>query len=174
MASFKDSWSATIRDPKFWSLSPGDRVNKLLRINVDEKSRFYAQFLYKDCSLVSIKQTSKGTCTATFKFKVDEYYCNGSDNLHGGAQATIFDILTSVALQAIGTPDFWVTPGVSRTLNVTYLRPAPLGSEVLCEVEIVHTGRNLSLQTGRLKRASDGAVLSTCEHNKVAVPVPKL
>ncbi|EMC97471.1 hypothetical protein BAUCODRAFT_54865, partial [Baudoinia panamericana UAMH 10762] len=104
-----------------------------------------------------------------FAFKVDRYYCNPTNNLHGGAQAAMFDVCTSLAIQAIGSLDNWITGGVSRVLSVTYVRPAAEGEDVLMECEICHTGKTLALTRGVLKRERDGAILSTCEHNKAAV-----
>lgn len=75
-----------------------------------------------------------------------------------------------MAMQAIGKQDFWLNGGVSRTLNVSYLRPAPEGEDLLLECEVVHMGKTLALLRAVLKRESDGAVISTCEHNKAAVP----
>lgn len=71
----------------------------------------------------------------------------------------------------------WRRLGVSRTLAVTYVRPAPSGGAVLIECEQVHAGKRLSSLRGVLRRARDGAVLATCEHGKVIldledVPVP--
>lgn len=82
----------------------------------------------------------------------------------------MFDIATSLAMQAIGKRDFWINGGVTRVLTVTYLRPAPEGEDVLLECDVVHMGKKLALVKGTLKRESDGAVISTCDHNKAAVP----
>ncbi|CAK7206864.1 hypothetical protein SEUCBS139899_009670 [Sporothrix eucalyptigena] len=73
----------------------------------------------------------------------------------------------------------WQRLGVSRTLAVTYVRPAPCNSEVLLECEQVHAGKRMSSLRGVLRRRRDGAVLATCEHGKVIlepeyVPSPKL
>lgn len=83
--------------------------------------------------------------------------------------ASIFDVLTSVALQAVTTKDGWLNAGVSRNLLCTYIRPAPEGEELLLDCEIVHVGKSLALLKGVLKRKRDGAVISTCEHNKAFV-----
>lgn len=61
---------------------------------------------------------------------------------------------------------------MSRTLNVTYIRPVPLGEKVLIESEVVHAGKRLCSLMGTIKRASDGAVLATCEHGKVSIDPP--
>lgn len=54
-------------------------------------------------------------------------------------------------------------------LTVNYLRPAPTGTELELETEIISAGKNLAMLRGIIRRASDGAAISTCEHNKVAV-----
>ena len=56
--------------------------------------------------------------------------------MHGGAQASLFDITTSLALIPISRPGFWMLGGVSRVLTVTYLRPLPTGEKVLLECEV--------------------------------------
>lgn len=121
------------------------------------------------CKLKDVEVLSPTQSRVTFSFKVERTYCNGSGNLHGGAQATMYDFCTSVALQAIGKPDFWLNGGVSRVLTVTYLRPAPAGEELLLECEVVHMGKSLAMLRALLKRKRDGAIISTCEHNKAAV-----
>ncbi|KAK4129999.1 hypothetical protein BT67DRAFT_446108 [Trichocladium antarcticum] len=101
--------------------------------------------------------------------------CNRLANLHGGCAATIFDFCTSTPLALVAKPGFWSYLGVSRTLNTTYLRPAPLGAEVRVECEIVQLGQRLCTLRGTMRRASDGAVLATCEHGKVNTdPVAKV
>ncbi|KAF2765738.1 hypothetical protein EJ03DRAFT_247466, partial [Teratosphaeria nubilosa] len=113
-----------------------------------------------------------------FAFKADKFYCNGSGNLHGGAQAMMFDMCTSLAAQSIAAQpdtgisrslDSWINAGVSRTLTVHYLRPAAEGLDLLMECEVVQIGRTMALLRGVLKRADDGTLLSTCEHTKAAV-----
>lgn len=63
--------------------------------------------------------------------------------VHGGCTATLFDSTTTAALIAISRPGFWVSSGVSRTLNVTYLRPVTQGTTVIIETEVVHAGKRL-------------------------------
>jgi acyl-coenzyme A thioesterase 13 len=72
-----------------------------------------------------------------------------------------------VPLALVARKGYWARMGVSRTLNVAYLRPAPVGTEVLVECEIMQIGKRLCTVRGVLKRASDGVVLATCEHGKV-------
>lgn len=139
-----------------------------------------------------------------FGYTVQPEHCNRMNNMHGGATAALFDFCTSLAMTlAPSSPKeatsaqtdaagnvvddesddeediikSWRRLGVSRTLAVTYVRPAPNGGAVLIECEQVHAGKRLSSLRGVLRRAKDGAVLATCEHGKVIldpedVPVP--
>lgn len=77
--------------------------------------------------------------------------------------------MTTSALGPIARPGFWAYLGVSRTLNVTYLRPVPVGSKVIIESTVVHAGKRLCTITATMKRESDGAVLAICEHGKVSI-----
>ncbi|KAH6631610.1 HotDog domain-containing protein [Chaetomium tenue] len=105
--------------------------------------------------------------SVTFSFIVQPQHCNRLNNLHGGCTASLFDFCTSTVLAVIARPGFWSYLGVTRTLNTTYLRPAPAGCEVRIECEIVQVGQRLCSLRGTMRRADNGAVVATCEHGKV-------
>ncbi|KAH0496894.1 hypothetical protein TgHK011_004237 [Trichoderma gracile] len=122
-----------------------------------------------------LSASSLPTPTITFSFTVDPSHANGFANLHGGAAASLLDFCTTLLLALVCKPGFWQTMGVSRTLNVTYMRPAPVGIEVLIECEMLQVGKRLCALRGTMKRKSDGELLCVCEHNKANVdPDPKL
>jgi acyl-coenzyme A thioesterase 13 len=127
-------------------------------------------------SLVLVSASSTPHGTTTFHYTVQPSHCNRLGNLHGGCISTIFDFCTTSALCPIAKPGFWAFAGVSRTLNVTYIRPAPVGERVLVVSEVVHAGKRLCSLKGVMKRESDGAVMAVCEHGKVSIdpPVEKL
>lgn len=75
-------------------------------------------------------------------------------------------------LALINKPGFWFLLGVSRTLNVTYLRPIPANETVLIECEILQVGKRLSSLKGVMKRKKDGAIMATCEHGKFNTDPP--
>jgi acyl-coenzyme A thioesterase 13 len=64
---------------------------------------------------------------------------------------------------------FWDSGHVSRTLNCTYLRPAPEGTELIVECEIVHLGKSLAELRGVMRRKDNGKVCYICEHGKAKV-----
>ena len=107
-----------------------------------------------------------------FAFTVQPTHCNRLGNLHGGCTATLFDYVTTMVLVQINRPDFWWWLGVSRTLNVTYLRPMPAEETFHIECELVHIGKRLATLKAVARRPSDGAVMAVCEHGKVNVDPP--
>ncbi|KAK4496713.1 hypothetical protein PRZ48_012696 [Zasmidium cellare] len=167
--TWPERYFAVTGDPSFARLGPEERINAVLGVKAPHDRRFLSQFFEEDCKLHSFKQTSPSTSVATFRFRVERYYINAGGSLHGGAQSLIYDHLTSLAIQAVGKPDGWLVPGVSRSLNVTYLRPAPEGTIVLCECEVMAAGKGLALMRGVMRREDDGRVISTCEHDKAFV-----
>ncbi|PKS08965.1 hypothetical protein jhhlp_003578 [Lomentospora prolificans] len=115
-----------------------------------------------------IGSTTEPVISSTFLFTVKPEHCNGALNLHGGCAASLFDHLTTMPLCFIKEPPTWKLLGVSRTLNVTYLRPVPIGTITKVVCEIVHAGRRLVTIRATMTRESDGAVLAICEHGKVS------
>ncbi|KAI2632676.1 HotDog domain-containing protein [Hypomontagnella submonticulosa] len=112
----------------------------------------------------------------TFKFTVQPIHDNGLGNLHGGCAATLFDACTTLPLHLISKPGFWQLTGVSRTLNVTYLRPIPVGTTIHVHCEILSVGRRLCALRGEMRAVNEdgkeGPLLAVCEHGKANTDPP--
>ncbi|KAL7623712.1 hypothetical protein AAE478_005264 [Parahypoxylon ruwenzoriense] len=112
----------------------------------------------------------------TFRFAVQPIHSNGLDNLHGGCAATIFDLCTTLPLHLVSRPGFWQYTGVSRALNVTYLRPVPVGTTVHIKCEVLQAGRNLCALRGEMRAVGEdgreGPLLVVCEHSKARIDPP--
>ena len=113
---------------------------------------------------IEVESASPGKLTCTLV--VTESLCNRLGNLHGGAAAVILDCITSLALRTLARDGFWETTGVSRSLNLTYLRPAAMDTRIRVEGEVVQAGRNLAHLTGRISRVDGGETCVTGTHDK--------
>ncbi|MCJ1448144.1 MAG: hypothetical protein MMC23_008658 [Stictis urceolatum] len=105
--------------------------------------------------------------------------------MHGGAAALYLDNYTSAAFTALpnfegsssqesleaidGQPRTQYVPpgGISRGLNITYLRPVRLPATVRIEVSIVQHGRSASLVRGSIASLDGKSTYFTCEHHKI-------
>lgn len=137
--------------------------------------------LYPHVELLSSKLVSPTTAMTVFALTVASTLCNGAGTLHGGAAATIFDLLTSISLAPLSRPSKFRNIGVSRTLNCTYLRPVTRGMRVRVECEVVSMGRNLCTVRGVMRKVKDdcdladehkvgtGEALVLCEHGKASI-----
>ncbi|RQM07928.1 hypothetical protein DH86_00000811 [Scytalidium sp. 3C] len=151
------------------NLPPMDRVQALIDGATSlEAYQGWGATLFTE-HVKPIPGTAKPHGSVVFSFTVQPEHTNRLGNLHGGCTATIFDFATTCALAPIARPGFWAYAGVSRTLNVTYLRPVPEGEEVLIECDVVHAGKRLCTLKGVMKRKRDGAVMAICEHGKASI-----
>ena len=91
----------------------------------------------KVVEIVEAEKMSDTTARIVYRFPVLHTYLNPTMALHGGQQAAAFDIGTTWLLALIRKPpNFWMRFGTSRSLNVTYVRPAPEGEILLMETEV--------------------------------------
>lgn len=109
---------------------------------------------------------------ATFRMLVTPSMTNALNNLHGGCAATIIDILTSIPVMAVGTPGVFQYGGVSRNLNVTYLRPVPVHTEIRVVCEVTQIGKRLALLRAEIRRVEDDVLCMLSEHQKANVDPP--
>ncbi|KAH8889665.1 hypothetical protein GQ53DRAFT_689479 [Thozetella sp. PMI_491] len=160
--------------PSLVNFVGADRVKEYMRRDaehISEGNRDWTSSLLPHISLVAASSAQPHP-KLVFAYTVQAEHCNRLGNLHGGCAATLFDFLTTMVLTQVNSPGFWWFLGVSRTLNVTYLRPMPLDQTFHFECEIVHVGKRLAALKGTAKRPSDGAVMAICEHGKVNTDPP--
>lgn len=116
----------------------GDRYHAIV------KSKNFNGFDRHLMELLKIVDASE-TGTVDFEMLMDEHYTNLNGVMHGGAAALIFDMCTTSALGPLARPGFWeyipdfsflhchrlilcsFLGGVTRTLNISYLRAIPIG-----------------------------------------------
>ncbi|KAH7370793.1 thioesterase family protein-like protein [Rhexocercosporidium sp. MPI-PUGE-AT-0058] len=109
--------------------------------------------------------------TVTFEFYIDERYSNVNGVMHGGAAGVIFDMCTTTALGPLAKPGFWdFLGGVTRTLNISYLRAIPVGTIVRIHSVVMQVGKTMAMIRGTMTTQDGKTVFCTCEHHKVGVP----
>ena len=79
-------------------------------------------------------------------------HVNVAKNLHGGAAATLVDVVGTLA---IINADRHHRFGVSTDLNVTWFAPIPLGDAAIVDARALKTGRTLAFVTVDIRRESD-------------------
>ncbi|KAF5850474.1 hypothetical protein GGP41_002713 [Bipolaris sorokiniana] len=102
---------------------------------------------------------------AIFELEVIPQLCNPMNNMHGGAMALLADMTTTMAGAPIARQGWWEFGGVSRTLSVTYVRPALLGTTIV--VTCVLRSRAVIQFIARDKVT--GKLLALAEHGKNAL-----
>eukprot|EP00055_Hartaetosiga_balthica_P008069 m.28923 g.28923 ORF g.28923 m.28923 type:complete len:232 (-) comp6103_c0_seq1:3737-4432(-) len=119
------------------------------------KGGFDSQF--RDLKVESI---GKGVVTATLP--VHKYVCNAYNTLHGGAAATLVDIVGTMALLTLDPS----RPGVSLEINTTYVRAAKLNETVTITGRVLKSGGKIGFTQVDITRSSDGELVATGRHTK--------
>ncbi|GIZ43371.1 hypothetical protein CKM354_000660100 [Cercospora kikuchii] len=104
-----------------------------------------------------------------FEIEIVPGMCSSMGNAHGGMIATMSDNTTSMAAGPMAEEGFWDFGGLSRTLNITYLRPIPQGIVVRSENFVRSAGKRLCAIQCVMKDKATGKVLALAEHNKAAL-----
>jgi acyl-coenzyme A thioesterase 13 len=92
--------------------------------------------------------------------------------MHGGAAGVIFDMSTTTALCPIARPGFWeFMGGVTRTLNISYLKAVPIGETVRLISRVVSVGKQMAMVRGEMTSLDGKITYCTVEHHKVNTPV---
>lgn len=92
---------------------------------------------------------------------VDESVQNAFSTLHGGATATIVDVVGTIALLSLDP----AKPGVSVDLNVSFCAAAKAGSTVTVEGTVLKAGRKLGFTQVDIRR-EDGTLVASGRHTK--------
>jgi acyl-coenzyme A thioesterase 13 len=61
--------------------------------------------------------------------------------------------------------------GVTRTLNISYLKAVPIGTKVQLNSKVTSVGKQMAMIRGDMKSLDGKTTYCTVEHHKVNVPV---
>ncbi|MDT4920961.1 MAG: acyl-coenzyme thioesterase 13, partial [Pseudonocardiales bacterium] len=79
-------------------------------------------------------------------------HVNAAKTLHGGAAATLVDVVGTLAIL---NEDTHHRPGVSTDLNVSWFAPVALGDTAIVDGQVLKIGRSLAFVTVDIRRGSD-------------------
>jgi acyl-coenzyme A thioesterase 13 len=96
-------------------------------------------------------------------------HVNASKVLHGGAAATLVDVVGTLAIL---NEDLHHRPGVSTDLNVSWFAPVQLGDIAIVDAQVLKTGKSLAFVTVDIRRASDDVLCVQGRMTKALGPVP--
>ncbi|KAF2715144.1 thioesterase family protein-like protein [Pleomassaria siparia CBS 279.74] len=110
--------------------------------------------------------------SVSFELTVGPNFSNLNDVMHGGAAGVIFDMATTSALCPVAKPGYWeFLGGVTRSLNISYLKAVPIGTSVRLDSKIISVGRQMAMIRGTMKSLDGKTTYCTVEHHKVNAPV---
>jgi acyl-coenzyme A thioesterase 13 len=121
-----------------------------------ERLSWFGQAGY-DRSLTGMELLEVSGGKARVRLPVGEGVQNANGMLHGGAVATLVDVVGTLAIMS-GDRDH--RPGVSTDLNVSWFSPAPGGVNVLVEASVLKSGRTLAFVQVDLRRENDGVLVA--------------
>jgi acyl-coenzyme A thioesterase 13 len=110
-----------------------------------------------DRSLTGIELLAVEGGKARARLPVSEAVQNPLGALHGGAVATLVDVVGTLAIMSADRDQ---RPGVSTDLNVSWFSPAPGGATVLVEATVLKSGRTLAFVQVDLRRENDGVLVA--------------
>ncbi|CDP18339.1 unnamed protein product [Coffea canephora] len=95
---------------------------------------------------------------------------NTGTSLHGGATATLVDMVGSAVIYTVGSP----VTGVSVEINVSYLDGAYVGDEIEIEAKTLRVGKAIAVVSVELKNKKTGKIIAQGRHTKYLALSSKL
>ncbi|XP_062158255.1 uncharacterized protein LOC133865795 isoform X2 [Alnus glutinosa] len=95
-------------------------------------------------------------------FKVPSRLLNTGNFLHGGATATLVDLVGSAVIYTVGAP----TTGVSVEINVSYLDAAYADEEIEIEARALRVGKAVGVVSVELRKKKTGKIIAQGRHTK--------
>ncbi|XP_033737339.1 acyl-coenzyme A thioesterase 13-like [Pecten maximus] len=112
--------------------------------------------------LDKVKVVSGGNGKMVCEMTVTEDHQNRLGTLHGGMTAALVDAVSTWALL---TTERQVA-GVSVDMNISYMKAAKVGEDILIEANSVKVGKTLAFLNVDIRKKSDGALLAQGKHTK--------
>ncbi|KAF2181856.1 thioesterase family protein-like protein [Zopfia rhizophila CBS 207.26] len=109
--------------------------------------------------------------SVVYELFISQNFSNLNDVMHGGAAGVIFDMATTTALCPVAKPGFWeFMGGVTRSLNISYLKAVPIGTTVRLSSKVISVGKQMAMIQGKMTSLDGKTTYCTVEHHKVNAP----
>ncbi|XP_023931962.1 acyl-coenzyme A thioesterase 13 isoform X2 [Lingula anatina] len=118
--------------------------------------------LTKGSGFDQMRLISGGDGKCQCELTVEEEHTNRGGTLHGGMTATLVDSVSTVALMTTGPG----LPGVSVDMNVTFMKSAKIGDDVIIDASTLKVGKTLAFLNVDLKLKKDGSLIAQGRHTK--------
>ncbi|KAF3943487.1 hypothetical protein ACB098_04G054300 [Castanea mollissima] len=119
--------------------------------------RFFERFIMQDLR-VDLIEPGRLICT----FKVPQRLLNAGNFLHGGATATLVDLVGSAVIFSVGAP----ATGVSVEINVSYLDAAYADEEIEIEARVLRVGKAIGVVSVEFRKKETGKIIAQGRHTK--------
>ncbi|XP_057741995.1 uncharacterized protein LOC130960584 [Arachis stenosperma] len=127
---------------------------------------FFDDFL-RSFITVDLIQRGRITCTIVSKPPI----CNGYGTLHGGAVASLVDILSHACARTVVAEDKELFLGET---SISYLSATPIDEEVVANASVVKSGRNLTVVALDFKLKKTGNSVYICHATYYNMPASSL
>ncbi|KAI8032595.1 Acyl-coenzyme A thioesterase 13 [Camellia lanceoleosa] len=125
---------------------------------IDEMpSKFFEPFVMQGLS-IDLVEPGRLICSMI----VPPRLLNTGNFLHGGATATLVDIVGSAVICTVGAP----FTGVSVEINVSYLDAAYVGEEIEIESKVLRVGKAIAVVSVELRKKKTGKIIAQGRHTK--------
>ncbi|KAI9164819.1 hypothetical protein LWI28_002670 [Acer negundo] len=127
--------------------------------------RFYERFIMQGIH-VDLIEPGRIICS----MKVPSRLLNSGNFLHGGATATLVDLVGSAVIFTLGAP----ATGVSVEINVSYLDAAYAGEEIEIEAKTLRVGKAVGVVSVELRKKETGKIIAQGRHTKYLAITSKM
>ncbi|GAV78411.1 4HBT domain-containing protein [Cephalotus follicularis] len=119
--------------------------------------RFFERFIMQGLRIDFI-EPGRIICS----FNIPPRLLNAGNFLHGGATATLVDLVGSAVIYTLGAP----MTGVSVEINVSYLDAAYADEEVEIEAKALRVGKAVGVVSVELRKKATGKIIAQGRHTK--------
>ncbi|KAF3780680.1 Acyl-coenzyme A thioesterase 13 [Nymphaea thermarum] len=130
------------------------------RLQDSGDSRHFSSYDSLISSCIRLDEAFPGRLLCSFV--VPPHLLNTGKFLHGGASASLVDIIGSAVILTTGV----LTTGVTLEISVSYLDSAYLNEEIEIEAKVLRIGKAIAVVNVELRKKGNGKIVATGRHTK--------